>query len=51
MLMSKKLKPGQPATRRLVNQYGARLVCVRYRYNAAQGKRFKTVELIIEEDL
>lgn len=50
MLMSKKLNPGQPGTKRLVNQYGARLVCVRYRYDAAQGKRFKTVELIIEED-
>lgn len=49
MLMSKKLKPGQPGTKRLVSQYGPRLVCVRYRYAAAQGKRFKTVELIIEE--
>jgi hypothetical protein len=51
MLMSKKLNPGQPGTKRLVNQYGARLVCVRYRYDAAQGKRFKTIELIIEEEL
>jgi hypothetical protein len=49
MLMSKKLKPGQPGTKRLVTQYGARLVCVRYRYDANQCKRFKTVELIIEE--
>ena len=49
MLMSKKLNPGQPGTKRLVSQYGARLMCVRYRYDALQGKRFKTVELIIEE--
>ena len=49
MLMSKKLKPGQPGTKRLVSQYGQRLICVRYRYDASQGKRFKTVELIIEE--
>lgn len=49
MLMSKKLKPGQPGTKRLVGQYGQRLVCVRYRYDASQNKRFKTVELIIEE--
>ncbi|MBL8202938.1 MAG: hypothetical protein JNM09_01820 [Blastocatellia bacterium] len=49
MLMSKKLNPGQPGTKRLVSQYGARLVCVRYRYDGVQGKRFKTVELILEE--
>ncbi len=47
--MSKKLKPGQPGTKRLVGQYGERLLCVRYRYDAVQRKRFKTVELIIEE--
>lgn len=47
--MSKKLKPGQPGTKRLVGQYGERLLCVRYRYDAIQRKRFKTVELIIEE--
>ena len=51
MLMSKKLKPGQPGTKRLVGQYGQRLLCVRYRYDGVQGKRFKTVELIIEENL
>jgi len=49
MLMSKKLNPGQLGTKRLVSQYGARLMCARYRYDAAQGKRFKTVELIIPQ--
>jgi hypothetical protein len=49
MLMSKKLKPGQPGTKRLVGEYGQRLMCVRYRYDAVQSKRFKTIELIIEE--
>jgi hypothetical protein len=48
-LESKKLYPGQPGTKRLVSQYGSRLVCLRYRYDAAQGKRFKTVAIIIEE--
>lgn len=43
------LKPGQRGTKRLVEQYGAELVCVRYRYDEAQGKRFKTVELVVEE--
>lgn len=50
MLSSKKLKPGQPGTKRLVTQYGQSLLSVRYRYDAEQSrKRFKTVELIVEE--
>src|SRR4030095_9122751 len=43
------LKPGQKGTKRWLAQYGARLVCVRYRYDAQQKKRFKTVELIVAE--
>ncbi len=44
--MLRNLKPGQPGTKR---QDGEQLLCVRYRYDAVQRKRFKTVELIIEE--
>ena len=43
------LHPGQRGTKKLVAQYGDRLVCVRYRYDERQKKRIKTVELIIEE--
>lgn len=43
------LTPGQNGTKNLVRQYGDRLVCVRYRYDAQRGKRYKTVELIVEE--
>ncbi|HNT78201.1 MAG TPA: hypothetical protein PKH77_24570 [Anaerolineae bacterium] len=43
------LQPGQAGTRQLVEKYGDRLVCVRYRYDAARRKRYKTVELIEEE--
>jgi len=42
------LRPGQRGTKRLTSQYGAQLVCVRYRYDAAQKKRYKTVELIVD---
>jgi hypothetical protein len=42
-------KPGQKGTKQLLTQYGDRLVCVRYRYDAQQKKRFKTVELIVSE--
>jgi hypothetical protein len=43
------LKPGEKGTKRLVDQFGDRLVCVRYRYDEEQKKRFKTVELIVDE--
>src|SRR5947209_9827850 len=43
------LKPGQKGTKQLLAQYGDRLICVRYRYDAQRKKRFKTVELLIAE--
>ncbi len=43
------LKPGQKGTKQLLAQYGDRLVCVRYRYDAQQKRRFKTVDLIVAE--
>jgi hypothetical protein len=50
MLRSKKLKPGQPGTKRLLAQYGERLVCVRYRYDPRRQRRYKTVKLVVEEE-
>ncbi|MEW6208251.1 MAG: hypothetical protein AB1631_07780 [Acidobacteriota bacterium] len=44
-----KLRPGQKGTKRLVEQYGDRLVCVRYRYDEVHERRFKTIELIVED--
>jgi hypothetical protein len=43
------LKPGQNGTKKWTEIYGERLVSVRYRYDAKKGKRFKTVEIIVEE--
>ena len=43
------LKPGQRGTKRLVQQYGKSLLCVRYWYDEASRKRLKTIELVIEE--
>ena len=43
------LKPGQKGTKRLVDQYGDALVCVRYRYDTKTRKQYKTVELIISD--
>lgn len=42
-------KPGQKGTKALHAEYGERLVCVRYKYDARKLKRYKTVELIVEE--
>ena len=42
------LTPGQNGTKKLLARYGERLVCVRYRYDAARKVRHKTVELIVE---
>jgi serine kinase of HPr protein (carbohydrate metabolism regulator) len=42
------LRPDQPGTRKLVEAYGERLLRVRYVYDAAAGRRLKTVELVIE---
>ena len=43
------LQPGQDGAKQMQAQYGDRLVCVRYRYDERRQKRFKTVELIVEE--
>ncbi len=49
MITRLKLKPGQKGTKKLVDQYGDKLVCVRYRYDETSGLRFTTVELIIKK--
>src|SRR5439155_17080 len=49
MRTSLHLKPGRKGTKQLLAQYGDRLVCVRYRHDTQQKKRFKTVELIVAE--
>jgi len=43
------LKPGQKGTKRLVEQYGDALICVRYRYDAEKRKQYKTVEIVVSE--
>ena len=43
------LKPGQDGTRKRVEEYGERLLYVRYRYDPVRKRRVKTVELSVEE--
>ncbi|MBI1766160.1 MAG: hypothetical protein HYR56_32555 [Acidobacteria bacterium] len=49
MLSTRKITPGQKGAKRLHEQYGERLYCMRYRYDHQLRKRYKTVELIVEE--
>ena len=51
MRVIKKLNPGKPGTRRYQAFYQDRLVCVRYRDDAANQRRVTTVELIVDERL
>ena len=44
-----KLRPGQRGTKQWVAKYGEQLVCVRYRYDASQRKRYTTIEIIVAE--
>ncbi len=43
------LPPDQDGAKNLRAEYGDRLVCVRYRYDAQNKKRYKTVELVVAE--
>ena len=49
MIARATLRPGQKGTKRLLEKYGDRLVCVRYRYDSVNGKRYTTVELLEAE--
>lgn len=41
------LKPGQSGTLELVEQFGDRLICVRYRYDAVTEEHVKTAEIAV----
>jgi hypothetical protein len=49
MHTSTTIQPGQRGAKKFAAQYGDRLVCVRYRQDEQRQKRFKTIELIVEE--
>lgn len=48
MLVKTIRKPGQKGTKKLVKEYGDKLICVRYRYDYQAKKKIKTAEIIIE---
>lgn len=48
-IIVKKLNPDQKGALRLAERFGDRLVCVRYRTDPESGRRFTTVEIVVEE--
>jgi len=48
--VAKTFAPGHAGTRRLVREFGERLVCVRHRYDDVNGLRVTTVELVAGVD-
>lgn len=42
-------RPGEKGTKKLVRDWGQRLLCVRYRYNPVRRTRLKTIELVVAE--
>ena len=50
MHIRKTFQPQQDGAKKLLAQYGEQLICVRYRYDDKRQKRFKTVEIVVEEE-
>lgn len=49
MEVIKTLRPGDSGTKKLTQRYGDRLICVRYRKDDQQKRRYTTIELIVDE--
>lgn len=49
--VAKRIRPTQPGAIKLAEQYGERLVCVRYRHDATGRYRYTTVELVVARSL
>lgn len=49
MEITKTIQPGDMGSKQLFEEYGEKLVCVRYRIDRNLKRRYKTIELIVEE--
>lgn len=45
----KKIDAGMKGTKKLVEEYGDKLICVRYRNDCERKRKVKTIEIIIDE--
>jgi hypothetical protein len=49
MEVIKTLNAGSAGTKRYQQQYGSKLICVRYRKDVATNRRITTVEIVVED--
>jgi hypothetical protein len=49
MHIVKRVPPGRPGAKKWMERYGDRFVCLRYCIDTEKNKRFKTVEIIVDE--
>ena len=49
MKVVRKILPGADGSKRFVKLYADKLVCVRYRIDSKNNKRYTTIELIVDE--
>lgn len=47
---AKTIIAGQPGTQKWQKKFGDALVCVRYKYDAENNRKIKTVELVVEDE-
>lgn len=50
MIIQRKLAAGRPGTKKLLQKYGERLLCVRYRYDTERKEKMKTVEIVVQKN-
>lgn len=48
-MIARKILPGQPGTKKWIEKYGDKFVCLRYKYDDKSKRKIKTVELLVEE--
>jgi hypothetical protein len=46
--IGRKVLAGKPGTKRMVEKYGDKLVCIRYRYDLEKKIKYKTAEIIVD---
>ena len=49
MEVIKTLKPGDCGTKKLHKRFGEQVVCVRYRRDLVNNRRYTTIELVVDE--
>ncbi len=49
MKVLRRIQPGKAGTKKYLEEYGEKLVCVRYIYDEEEQTKTKTIELVVEK--